>query len=207
MTVALFSHPACLDHDTGPWHPESAERLRRVLAALDGEKFSALTRRDSPRATHEQLARVHDEQYLAAIMHLKPPAGTRRALDGGDTLVSSGSVEAALRAAGGAVAAVDSVVGGTARAAFVATRPPGHHAEKARAMGFCLFASAAMAARHAMVHWGLERVAVVDLMSITATARRMRPGRSRDSSTRLRIRIPAFPELDIRRNTGNRTMS
>lgn len=158
----MFSHEACLDHDTGAWHPESPERLRRVLAALEDESFAALVRESAPTATPEQLALVHDPAYVAAILRLAPARGTRRALDGGDTLVSAGSVEAALRATGGAVAAVDAVMDGWARAAFVATRPPGHHAERSHAMGFCLFASAAIAARHAMEEWGLQRVAVVD---------------------------------------------
>ncbi len=133
-----------------------------MLAALEAEAFAPLLREPAPRATAAQLARVHDPAYVAAVLDLAPPPGTHRALDGGDTVVSAGSVEAALRAAGGAVAAVDAVMDGWARAAFVATRPPGHHAERARAMGFCLFASAAVAARHAMEAWGLERVAVVD---------------------------------------------
>ncbi len=162
MTVALFTHAACLDHDTGAWHPESPERLRRVLAALDDAAFASLAREEAPRATPEQLCLVHDPNYVAAVLRLAPPPGTRMALDGGDTLVSAGSIEAALRAAGGAVAAVDCVMQSRARAAFVATRPPGHHARRADAMGFCLFASAAVAARHAMARWGLERVAVVD---------------------------------------------
>ncbi len=162
MTVALFTHEACFDHDTGPWHPESAERLRRVMAALEDEAFATLVRELAPLATEQQLCLVHEPAYVARILKLKPPAGAHVPLDGGDTLVSPGSVEAALRGVGGAVAAVDAVMEGWARAAFVATRPPGHHAERAQAMGFCLFASAAIAARHAMDEWGLERVAVVD---------------------------------------------
>ncbi len=123
--------------------------------------FPGLVRHSCPRATPEQLALVHEPGYVDAILALDPGPGDYWALDP-DTVVSAGSVEAALRAAGGVLAAVDAVLEGSAQNAFVATRPPGHHAEKARAMGFCLFATAAIGARHAQERWGLGRVAVVD---------------------------------------------
>lgn len=161
MTVALFTHPACLGHDNGPGHPERPDRLRAVLRALESEVFSALAREQAPEATVEQLARAHPQRYVEAILSIAVPEGERVMLDP-DTGMSSGSRAAALRAAGAAVAAVDAVMQGWARAAFCATRPPGHHAEAARPMGFCLFGNAAIAAHHARAAWGVARVAVLD---------------------------------------------
>ncbi len=161
MTVAMFTHPAGLEHDTGPGHPESPGRLRAVLQALEHPDFVALLREVSPEVTVEQLERVHPPDYVRAILAIRPPVGDLVQLDG-DTFMSHGSREAILRACGGAVAAVDAVMEGWAQAAFVATRPPGHHAERSRPMGFCLFNGAAVAALHARARWGLRRVAVVD---------------------------------------------
>jgi len=161
VTVALITHPACLEHDMGPYHPECPDRLRRVLAALEAEEFHPLLREAAPQATVEQLTRVHPIAHVEAILSIRPGPDEIFPLDG-DTSMSAGSAEAALRAAGGAVMGVDAVMGGWARAAFVAIRPPGHHAERATPMGFCLFANAAVAARHAQARWGVERVAVVD---------------------------------------------
>ena len=161
MTVALFTHPAGLEHDTGPGHPESPGRLRAVLQALEHPDFVSLLREVSPEATVEQLERVHPPDYVRAILAIRPPEGDLVQLDG-DTFMSHGSREAVLRACGGAVAAVDAVMEGWAHAAFVATRPPGHHAERSRPMGFCLFNGAAVAALHTRARWGLRRVAVVD---------------------------------------------
>src|SRR5689334_16288235 len=151
MPVALITHPACLLHENGPYHPECPDRLRGILQALEAEEFAGLLREQAPRATLEQLTRVHPAEYVEAILSVRPEPGQIVALDA-DTGMSAGSAEAALRAAGGAVAGVDAVMEGWARAALVATRPPGHHAEPARPMGFCLFANAAIAARHARAH-------------------------------------------------------
>ena len=161
MPTALITHPACLLHDNGEFHPESPDRLRAVLAALETEEFADLIREAAPHATTEQLTRVHPASYVEAILSVRPAADEMVQLDA-DTSMSAGSAEAALRAAGAAVAAVDAVMEGWARAAFAAVRPPGHHAEPGRPMGFCLFNNAAVAALHARARWGVQRVAVVD---------------------------------------------
>ncbi len=161
MSVALFTHLACLDHDPGGWHPECPDRLRAVLRALEAPEFAPLLREDAPPASLEQLTRVHGPAYVVSILETRPAPGEIAPLDA-DTVMSSGSAEAARHAAGGAAAAVDAVMEGWARAAFVAVRPPGHHAEPGRAMGVCLFNNAAIAAQQARARWGVRRVAVVD---------------------------------------------
>ncbi|MGH7043196.1 MAG: histone deacetylase family protein [Acetobacteraceae bacterium] len=161
MTTALFTHPACLGHAPGPWHPERPERLRAVLAALEDEAFAPLLREAAPEATREQLALAHPPAYVEAILETRPAGDETVALDA-DTVMSEGSAAAALRAAGGAIAAVDAVMDGWARTAFAAVRPPGHHAEPGRPMGFCLFNNVAIAALWARSRWGAKRVAVVD---------------------------------------------
>ena len=159
--VALFTHPSALAHDTGPHHPECPDRLRAVTQALEHPDFVPLLREEAPEATREQLELAHPASYVNAILAIRPAPDQPVHLDG-DTLLSAGSMEGVRRAAGGAVAAVDAVMEGWARAAFVAMRPPGHHAERARAMGFCMFGNAAIAAYHARARWGLKRIAVVD---------------------------------------------
>jgi acetoin utilization deacetylase AcuC-like enzyme len=159
--TTLFTHPACLAHDVGGWHPECPDRLRAVLLALEDEAFAPLLREEAPKASIESLRRVHPDSYIATILAPMSEDSLPVPLDA-DTVLGSGTAEAALRAAGGAVAAVDAVMEGWARSAFVATRPPGHHAEPAQAMGFCFFANAAIAALHARARWGVRRVAVVD---------------------------------------------
>jgi acetoin utilization deacetylase AcuC-like enzyme len=161
VATALITHQACLEHDTGPYHPETSERLRAVLAALEAPEFSDLIRESAPLASIEQLSRVHPRDYVEAILAIQPDLGEPVQIDS-DTVMSAGSAEAAARAAGGACMAVDAVMEGWARAAFAAVRPPGHHAEPNNPMGFCLFNNAAVAAMHARVQWGVERVAVVD---------------------------------------------
>ena len=161
MTTLYLTHDVCIEHHTGDFHPESPARLRAVHAALEADSFASLLCREAPRATREQIAQVHDVEYVDSVLEAIPSDGHRH-LDP-DTVVSPESGEAALRAAGALVAAVDAVVGEqTAANAFCAVRPPGHHAERARSMGFCLFNNVAVGALHARLTHGLERVAVVD---------------------------------------------
>ncbi|MEM7224249.1 MAG: histone deacetylase family protein [Pseudomonadota bacterium] len=160
MTTLLYSHPACQEHDPGAGHPECPERLAAVLAGLDGEAFAALERREAPLASHEQIARVHDPRYVTAVLEAIPDSG-RVALDA-DTVASPDSGQAALRGAGAVCAAVDAVMAGEAANGFCAVRPPGHHAEPARAMGFCFFNNVAIGAAHARAKHGLDKVAVID---------------------------------------------
>ena len=133
-------------------------RLRAVLAALDHPDFVGLLREQAPEASFEQLTLVHPAAYVRAMFDLAPAAGEVIALDA-DTFVNDASLSAARRAAGGVIAGVDAVMEGWADAAFAAVRPPGHHAEPDRPMGFCLFASVAVAAQHARKRWGLRRIA------------------------------------------------
>ena len=158
--LLIVTHEACLGHDMGEGHPECPDRLRAVWAALGD-----WPREEAPLATLEQLVRVHPAEYVEAILAIRPAGDERFALDG-DTLMSAGSAEAALRAAGAGVRAVEAVLGARgaklARAAFCATRPPGHHAEPAHAMGFCLFSNVVVAARHAQAACGVARVAILD---------------------------------------------
>ncbi len=157
-TVLLLSDPAFLKHNTGPGHPERADRLRAIEERLAAEPLPGTTREEAKPAPAELVARVHEAAYLQRIEALR---GEWDELDA-DTPLSPGSVDAAYRAAGAAVGAVEAVVRGRARAAFALVRPPGHHAEAERAMGFCLFNNAAVAAAYARAELGCERVLVVD---------------------------------------------
>ncbi len=160
MTTIVYTHPICIQHAPGPYHPESPGRLKAVIEALDAPEFVGVERREAPIAERAQIERVHDADYVETVLAAIPATG-RVHLDP-DTAVSPASGEAALRAAGAVCAAVDAVVGGEARNAFCAVRPPGHHAERARAMGFCLFNNVAVGAAHARTVHGLGRVAVID---------------------------------------------
>ena len=160
MSTLLLSHAACLDHLNPMGHPERPERLRAIEQALEAEKFHLLLREKAPLAPAEIIALCHPMDYIEALRDAAPDQGMVQ-LDA-DTSMSPGSYEAALRAVGGGMQAVDAVMTRKARNAFVAVRPPGHHTETARPMGFCLFNSAAIAARYAQKKHGAERAAVVD---------------------------------------------
>jgi acetoin utilization deacetylase AcuC-like enzyme len=161
MTTLLLTHPACLTHEPGPHHPERPERLRAVLEALQGDAFSSLQRAEAPLATTEQLTRVHPANYVQAMQGARPEPGELAMIDG-DTILSHGSIDAALRAAGAVVAGVDAVMSGKAGTAFAAVRPPGHHATPDIPGGFCLFNSVAIGARHAQARHGVGKVAILD---------------------------------------------
>ena len=160
MTTLIFTHPACVEHDPGASHPECPARLEAVLEALKTEEFKDLEWREASRAETGQLTRVHSRDHVDRVLSLVPKEG-HYSLDP-DTVLSPSSGEAALRAAGALCAAVDAVMAGEGQNAFCAVRPPGHHAEATRAMGFCLFNNVAVGALHAREQHGLARVAVID---------------------------------------------
>ena len=160
MTTLVLSHPACLDHATPPDHPERADRLRAVAEVLAEDRFAPLARGEAPAGNLDSVTLCHNEHYVEELRHIAPSSGLIY-IDG-DTSMSPGTFEAALRAAGGGLYAVDEVMTKKAANAFVATRPPGHHAETARPMGFCLFDNVAIAARYAQKQHGIARAAIVD---------------------------------------------
>ncbi|TCO69916.1 histone deacetylase family protein [Rhodovulum euryhalinum] len=160
MSTALITHPDSLRHVTPPGHPESVARIEAVNEALIAPEFTFLVRESAPLADEAAVLRGHGHTYLEALKAAVPATGWAQ-LDP-DTFLSPGSMAAALRALGACIRAVDMVLGGEVRNAFAAVRPPGHHAEAGRSMGFCLFSNIAIAAKHALDHHGLARVAVVD---------------------------------------------
>jgi len=160
MTTRLYTHPIYLEHLTPPGHPERPDRLRAIERVLEDERFSYLERVEPPMGDEVVILYAHPESYIEKIRRAIPEEGLAR-IDS-DTSASPKSWEAALTAVGAATAAVDDVFTGQADNVFVASRPPGHHAEKTTAMGFCLFNNAAIAARHAQKKHGAERVAIVD---------------------------------------------
>ncbi len=160
MSTLLISHPAFLEHLTPLGHPERPDRLRAIERALEAEKFQTLARSQAPLAALETIALCHPMEYITEVREASPREGLIH-LDA-DTAMSPGTFEAALRAAGGAIHAVDEVLTKKAANAFVAARPPGHHAETARPMGFCLFDNAAIAARYAQQRYGVASAAIVD---------------------------------------------
>lgn len=163
MTVAFISHPNCLDHTMGAHHPEAPERLHAIQDRLLAAGLEFLLRPyDAPLVHYDQLVRVHDPAYLRTLEARAPDhENTIHWLDG-DTGIMRHTLPAALRAAGAAVLATDLVMGEQATAAFCCTRPPGHHAERDRAMGFCFYNNIAIAAAHALEQYALQRVAIID---------------------------------------------
>ena len=157
MRTALVTHDACFDHVTPPGHPEQVARLDAVLGALQGMELHRVT---APLGAEDDILRAHPAAHIAALRDAAPDEGWR-SLDA-DTHMSVGTLEAAFRCVGGVVRAVDMVLGGDAPNAFVAMRPPGHHAERETPMGFCFFGNVAIAAKHALEHHGLDCVAIVD---------------------------------------------
>lgn len=160
MTTQLYTHPIFVEHLTPPGHPERPDRLRAVEKALADPRFDSLVRLQAPRGHEGAILYAHPEEHMAHVAMAIPETGMRRIDD--DTVVSPKSFEAAMHAIGAVNAAVDAVFKGEADNAFVAARPPGHHAEKSTAMGFCLFNHIAIAARHAQRQHGAERIAIVD---------------------------------------------
>ncbi|OIQ33817.1 MAG: acetoin utilization protein [Roseobacter sp. MedPE-SWchi] len=157
MTTALITHADCLRHETPAGHPEQVARLEHILHALEPLN---LKRVSAPMVAEDDILRIHPVDHLRALRSAYPSEGWVQ-IDG-DTFMAPGTLDAALRGAGAAVRAVDLVLGGEVKNAFAAIRPPGHHAESETAMGFCFFGNVALAAKHALDHHGLKRVAVVD---------------------------------------------
>ncbi|MDH3320167.1 MAG: histone deacetylase family protein [Betaproteobacteria bacterium] len=161
MAIAFLTHADCLKHEMGAWHPERPERLTAIEDQLIASGIGQyLARHEAPLATDEQLSRVHPPEYVRAVRDAAPREGTVH-LDP-DTAMNPFTLQAALRAAGAAVHATDLVLRGEVQAAFCSVRPPGHHACRARSMGFCIFNNVAVAACHALDAHGLERVAIID---------------------------------------------
>ncbi|KPF62882.1 acetoin utilization protein [Bosea sp. AAP35] len=160
MTTLLITHPSSLRHETPEGHPERPDRIRAVEAALEDERFSGLIRESAALGTLDQVVLCHPRDFAERIVAAAPRDGLVRIDD--DTTMSPGTLEAVLHAVGGAVQAVDEVMTGQVANAFCAMRPPGHHAESVKAMGFCFFNQAAIAARHAQRHHGAQRVAIID---------------------------------------------
>lgn len=200
MSTQLYFHPACIEHDPGAHHPECPDRLRAVMAGLEDDAFKHLERCEAQEISLDVVEAVHGSQYIENLLDNVPEEG-RVSLDA-DTVMSPSSGEAARRASGGAVAAVDAVIAKNTDNAFCAVRPPGHHAESSRAMGFCLFNSAAIAAFHARTAHGLERVAVIDFDvhhgNGTQHSFENEPGLFYGSSHQ----FPAYPGTGARSETG-----
>jgi len=161
MQTVLLTHPDCVRHEMGAGHPESPQRLKAILAAIEAAGLAGrLDKREAPEATREQIERVHEHEEVDFVFDSAPASGY--AFLDPDTSMNPSSLSAALRAAGALVKAADLVLTGEAKRAFCAVRPPGHHATRHRPMGFCIFNNVAIGAAHAMAAHGLARVAILD---------------------------------------------
>jgi acetoin utilization deacetylase AcuC-like enzyme len=200
MTTLYITHSCFVNHDTGPGHPERPDRIRAVEKVLSHEMFAALKREEAPEADYEAIERVHPPAYVEAIRDAAPDNGLVY-LDG-DTPMSPGTLTAARRGAGAAIRAVDAVMGGEAKNAFCGIRPPGHHAEPSRAMGFCFFNSAAIAAHHARAKHGIERVAVVDFDVHHGNGTQAAFWEERNMFYASTHQMPLYPGSGYRRETG-----
>lgn len=200
MTTLLLTHPACLAHDTGFGHPEQPDRLRAIERALAAKDFSGLKREKAPLAELAAIERLHPEAYVAKVK-AGIPKELHNSLDP-DTVVSPGSWEAVLRATGAATHAVDQVMVGTADNAFCAVRPPGHHAEPSRAMGFCLFNCVGVAALHARAVHGATRVAVVDFDVHHGNGTQAAFWNDKDLFYGSTHQMPLFPGTGAKNETG-----
>ncbi|OAE48600.1 histone deacetylase family protein [Agrobacterium tumefaciens] len=162
MATRLYEHPIFLEHITPSGHPERPDRLRSLNIALEHPNFERLDRKEAPQANEDAVLLAHPEEHLLAVMRQVPEEDGEINRIESDTYLSPKSLQAALTGIGAAMAAVDDVFTGAADNVFVASRPPGHHAETAKAMGFCLFNNVAIAARHAQKAHGAERIAIID---------------------------------------------
>jgi acetoin utilization deacetylase AcuC-like enzyme len=202
MTTLLIENPAGLDHEMPPGHPEQIARLEAVFDALSQPSFSGLKREVAPQAQIADLLLAHPQAHVDAIHAAMPETGLV-AFDP-DTTASPGTWDASIRGAGGMITAVDAVLDGRATNAFVATRPPGHHAEKTRAMGFCFFGNIAIGALHALERRGLARVAIVDFDVHHGNGTQdITLGRA-PHAFRLQPADAAFPRLRCRLRAGRR---
>ncbi len=203
MTTVLFSHPAFLEHDTGPGHPERPDRLRAIERVLSHETFAALKREEAPLRDDDEtyILLAHAKEHLAQMRAAAKDRSGLAHIDG-DTVVSPGTWEAARRAVGAGLAAVDAVMTGVAANAFCQVRPPGHHAERDRAMGFCLFSNAAIAAHYARAKYGAERVAVVDFDVHHGNGTQEIFWSDRDLFCGSTHQMPLFPGTGALRETG-----
>ncbi len=162
MTTRLYEHSIFLEHEVPAGHPERPDRLRALNEALSHPNFGTLDRKEAPQANEDAVLLAHPEEHLFAVMRAMPEDEDEINQIENDTYAGVKSLQAAFTGIGGAMAAVDDVISGSHDNAFVASRPPGHHAERMRAMGFCFFNNAAIAARHAQQKHGLERIAIID---------------------------------------------
>ncbi|WGF89429.1 histone deacetylase family protein [Marinivivus vitaminiproducens] len=200
MTTLFYSHQAFMGHDAGPGHPENAGRLQTLLDRVAKQDPIGLDRREAPLGTAEQIDRIHVPGYREQLLAAVPQQGHVR-IDA-DTVLSPGSGEAGLRAVGGVCAAIDAVIAGEAENAFCASRPPGHHAEPNRPMGFCLFSTVAIGAAHARAAHGIRRVSIIDFDVHHGNGTEAAFRSERDVQYLSTHQWPLFPGTGARGETG-----